>query len=124
MTLLVYSTYDIINNIVKRLGRKNHIPHTSIPNTSSKIVITSTNNNTEGNFLKTSSTKNDTEGNSKTSATKERRGHQQQLESVDDNNDRYKDGKYSGGNQISDDDLFKRPPPPEDCPICLLPLPH
>ena len=63
MTLLVYSTYDIINNIVKRLGRKNHIPHTSIPNTSSKIVITSTNNNTEGNFLKTSSTKNDTEGN-------------------------------------------------------------
>lgn len=59
----MYSTYDIINNIVKRLGRKNHIPHTSIPNTSSKIVITSTNNNTEGNFLKTSSTKNDTEGN-------------------------------------------------------------
>ena len=73
--------------------------------------------------MKTSSTKNDTEGNSKTSATKERRGHQQQLESVDDNNDRYKDGKYSGGNQISDDDLFKRPPPPKDCPICLLPLP-
>lgn len=42
---------------------------------------------------------------------------------MDDNNDRYKDGKYSGGNQISDDDLFKRPPPPKDCPICLLPLP-
>ena len=25
---------------------------------------------------------------------------------------------------ISDDDLFKYPPPKEDCPICFLPMPH
>ncbi len=25
---------------------------------------------------------------------------------------------------ISEDDLFKDPPPKEDCPICFLPIPH
>ena len=25
---------------------------------------------------------------------------------------------------ISDDDLFKDPPPKEDCPICFLPMPY
>ena len=36
-------------------------------------------------------------------------------------------GKLKGGkrdiNDISDDELFKQPPPKEDCPICLLSLP-
>ena len=36
-------------------------------------------------------------------------------------------GKLEGGtrdtNDISDDELFKQPPPKEDCPICLLRLP-
>ena len=37
-------------------------------------------------------------------------------------------GKLEGGTRdtddiISDDELFKQPPPKEDCPICLLCLP-
>ena len=37
-------------------------------------------------------------------------------------------GKFEGGTRdtddiISDDELFKPPPPKEDCPICLLRLP-
>ena len=26
--------------------------------------------------------------------------------------------------ELHDEDLFKEPPPPDDCPICMLPLPH
>ena len=31
--------------------------------------------------------------------------------------------KRDTDDNISDDELFKQPPPKEDCPICLLPLP-
>ena len=32
-------------------------------------------------------------------------------------------GTHDTDDSISDDELFKQPPPKEDCPICLLPLP-
>ena len=32
-------------------------------------------------------------------------------------------GTRDTDDSISDDELFKQPPPKEDCPICLLPLP-
>ena len=38
--------------------------------------------------------------------------------------DRMKLSNDAGSVDISDDKLFKDPPPREDCPICMLPLPH
>ena len=33
------------------------------------------------------------------------------------------DGGWRNTNDVSDEELFKQPPPKEDCPICLLCLP-
>jgi len=50
---------------------------------------------------------------------------------VDSKNDigraleQYTSGRHADKNLISNDDLFnKGPPPKEDCPICMLPMPH
>ena len=36
----------------------------------------------------------------------------------------YEQNNYGGSIIISDDELFQDPPPKEDCPICMLPIPY
>jgi len=36
----------------------------------------------------------------------------------------YENDNNLSNDDYTDDDLFRDPPPKEDCPICMLPMPH